>query len=824
MDEKLKTEYAIDNNKLLILDADYNQRVFISLTQSPDGNIKPKLEYRGKNRRIGKNIKQNVSDLMSLKPTENGIEVYIGRQRFAGFCLKEGHYVIDESIPQEHLTAFEMRLLARPGGQVGIPFPRNIPKEMAPITDLHTHFAGSASPEGLFELGLKHNIIVPAELVKKLKIKKDHLIKDNKSGGYFLSSFEYDETAKETLLDALRIPKEDQETFRKMEEIYAIRGLFTKNPKLFPDLLMLVGKELAEKGVKYTEMSLSSVISDTNVLKTITEELPKVEKETGCRMRFLAALWRHSDKEWNQDEVDRIKTVAKNPYVVGIDVMGHETNSTTEFGPEIKEVALWAMENDPNFCIRVHAGENPLFRNNVKDVLKIMDQARSEYAAQKGVDENTVAFPQIRIGHGLYGVDKETLALCRKTGAIVEFNMSSNMALNNINFIKEVPIREYIQHGVPFVLGSDGQGIYSTFAVQEMVLASAAGVSLDAFKKMRETEQHIIEVEQKNFTRKQQQMQSTILSGHRFEDIFHAAYSTETGLPRFSDEITKRHAQEKAQMLARVHSQLSSLGIETDPQKVMDVMRDKLPILITGASSRTWKDISEQDQKNIGKVMRALVNLIDPKKAYLLTGGANLGVEREAHIAAHNRNTKTADQLAVVGTLTERVAYQERSQIDKDTITHAVFLNMENGRPARSWFDLPDTVLPYVMLNGGEVIAIGGGGVVRDMIQRAYNMNMNLNLMEGPAGASTDEAETMPECKFKGSEDLIKNIYGHHPDVFVPGFDIKKLPQYLSVIENERANDSKSMLNALQSRIKVSLATKNKQTIIPSPSAGKDDI
>lgn len=64
-----------------------------------------------------------------------------------------------------------------------------------------------------------------------------------------------------------------------------------------------------------------------DVLKTIHKELPQIEQETGCKIRFLAAMWRHSDKEWNQDEVDRIKAVAKSPYVVGIDFMGHETNS-----------------------------------------------------------------------------------------------------------------------------------------------------------------------------------------------------------------------------------------------------------------------------------------------------------------------------------------------------------------------------------------------------------------------------------------------------------------------------------------------------------------
>ena len=159
-----------------------------------------------------------------------------------------------------------------------------------------------------------------------------------------------------------------------------------------------------------------------DVLKTIHKELPQIEQETGCKIRFLAAMWRHSDKEWNQDEVDRIKAVAKSPYVVGIDFMGHETNSTTEFGEELKEIAKWAALNDPSFVMRVHAGENPLFQDNVKDVLKIVKEATKEAEKESG---QTLRYPEIRIGHGLYGVDEECLQLCKETNTVKKKRMET---------------------------------------------------------------------------------------------------------------------------------------------------------------------------------------------------------------------------------------------------------------------------------------------------------------------------------------------------------------------------------------------------------------
>ena len=56
------------------------------------------------------------------------------------------------------------------------------------------------------------------------------------------------------------------------------------------------------------------------------------------------------------------------------------------------------------------------------------------------------------------------------------------------------------------------------------------------------------------------------------------------------------------------------------------------------------------------------------------------------------------------------------------------------------------------------MIAVGGGGVVRDMIQRAHNMKLGINLMDGPEGASTDKAAIMPEYAFKGAQGLIKSF------------------------------------------------------------------
>lgn len=187
--------------------------------------------------------------------------------------------------------------------------------------------------------------------------------------------------------------------------------------------------------------------------------------------------------------------------------------------------------------------------------------------------------------------------------------------------------------------------------------------------------------------------------------------------------------------------------------------------------------------------MQVLVNVIDPDKACILTGGTNHGVEKQLHEAAHNKNRRSDKKLAVIGTLTEEAAYTDLASIENDTITHAVVLEL-NGRPAKSWFDLPDAVLDILDKRQGEMIAVGGGGVVRDMIQRAHNMNLGINLMNGPEGASTDKAEIMPEYAFNGAKGLVERLYDKHPDVFAKDFDISKVDEYVETARRQQRSMS----------------------------------
>ena len=772
-------EYYVDYPRLFKINLDYSKEISLEIVEDK-GNVVPVIKYLGADKPSGDNVISNLEKIISIKQENGGYNLYLKDECFAHFKEDKGSQkiILDTELPQKHLTAFEMRTLARKNVELKI-FARDDINGLKHSTDLHTHFAGCLSPEDLIEIGIKHDLSIPSGLLSKADVDTAKYGKEA-NGDVKLSDLTSDDLQK--YASSMRIPLEQQETFNKMEEIYVMRGPFTKNKELFPDLLRKVAESHAKSGIKYAEFSLSSVIGDMDVLKTLHKELPQIEKDTGCQVRFLAAMWRHSDKEWNQDEVDRIKAVAQSPYVVGIDFMGHETNSTTEFGEELKEIAKWAALHDPSFVMRVHAGENPRFQDNVKDVLKIVKEATKEAEIESG---STLKCPEIRIGHGLYGVDEECLQLCKETGAVIEFNMASNLSLNNIDNIKDVPLRKYIDNEIKFVLGSDGMGIYSTNPEQDIILAHAAGVSKEEFIEMNEFEEQLIDSKGQRFEEKNTQIQKLLDSGKNFEDIFKPKYNTADGKTHYNDDVWQRKNAEIKKLQEFLNSEISRVGAETDPDKVANVMAGKMPILVTGASVKAWPNISEEQQDEIRTAMQVLVNVIDPEKAYIMTGGTNHGVEKQLHEVAHSRNLKYSPQLAVIGTLTEEAAYQDRASIEENTITHAVVLSL-NGKIAKRWFDLPDTVLNVVEENKGEMIAVGGGGIVRDMIQRAHNMGLGINLMNGPEGASTDKATIMPEYAFEGAKGLIEKLYNKHPDIFVKDFDIRKLDKNIEDARGEQ--------------------------------------
>jgi len=734
-----------------------------------NGNIDYKFECITVEDKLSQNIIGNLQNVSVLEQSEDSdiCRLKISDTIFINISKTTGEIECINT-----LTAFETRTLAQ-GKEIEGLFERNGTTDFMPKTDLHTHFAGALTPDILLEVAQNHNLSYPAEMLKECGIEVEKYVVDERG---LVQITEISNEDIEKFKAKLMISQVTQETFNKMEDVYRLRGPFTKNKELFPDYLRALAQDYKQKGVEYSELSFSAFISDPEYMKMMEEVLPEIENETGVKLRFLAGIWRHSDKEWNLDDVDRIKSVAQSRYIVGCDVMGHETNSTDNIQEELQELARYTMESDPNFVIRVHAGENPMFKENVGRALEII------YEEYKKMPEGT-PMPKVRIGHGLYGVDDKVLNLAKEMGAIIEFNMSSNLALNNINAINEVPIAKYIENGIKVVLATDGHGMYSTSGEQEVLLASAAGVKTEDFAKIAEVENEV-----RNTAI---QREETHLPIANIEELYDVTYATEDGKPRYTKEVGERYRIEKQKAIEHLGEKIAFTGAITDIEGIEEATKGKIPIVLSGASKKAWPNISQEDQENIRVVMQVLANTLNPETSYIVTGGTNHGVEKEMHEAVNRRNKKAEEQLVLLGTFTLEATNDDTNEVEKDTITHATILEL-NGRMANNWQELPDTQLEYAQERGGYMIAVGGGGVVNDMIQRAHNIGVDMHLMDGPSGASTNKSKSLSGngYSFKTGEELLTRLYERNRDLFCDSFSLENIEEYieqarLQIRENE---------------------------------------
>lgn len=780
------------NNKGAIM-ASYNFKLnsdgsLVGVVYSAGEEERPRVMVQSKhtNHKNANNLVSNVSGIVSVEEKEGIIRIRLKNDVYVKINKQTGS-VINEN----ELTSFETRIFARAATPEALPFARFAEKPKQMVTDLHTHFAAALSPEQLIECGLGNGVRFTEETARKLKLNVKY-IKKQEDGTYALEDVISTTSNYDLLVSSMKIDTSQQETFNKMEEIYTARGPFTKNPKMFVPMLWAIARDAQANGVKYMELSQSSIISNMSQLKMVEENLPAIEAETGVMLRFLGAMSRHSDKEWNDDETDKLKVAMKSPYVVGCDFMGHETNPTNDFYDNLKALAKHAMLTDPKFVIRAHAGENPLFKSNVRQVLLAVEDAHFELCQELGRDD--IPYPQVRLGHGIYGFneppsweeegkrsyDISTEQLCKMIKPIVEFNMSSNLSLNNINGIDEIPIKRYVDLGVDVVLGTDGKGIYSTTIAQEMLLAHQAGITMEDFKSISRTEERVIATARARFAERLAD------PAGKSENISVAQQTCFSGGHRkFTPEVEKMHMEEAQRVQTSLGEMIANSGAETDVAKISDAIRGKRPIMITGASVKNYPKILEHpEQVRAFKIaLETLTQIVDPDKAYIITGGTNHGVEGEMHKIAHDYNETHDKKFVILGTLTEEAAKNSHSpdervrntnRIDPNTITHAVIPTL-NGKPAKRWFDLPDCSL--TMARGGCVVAVGGGPIVSDMIQRGHNMGLTMHIMSGIVGASGEKSVSLAGngYEFSNALEFAKKLIKENPDMIRSGLTYEKL-------------------------------------------------
>ncbi|HYH98256.1 NUDIX domain-containing protein [Hyalangium sp.] len=594
---------------------------------------------------------------------------------------------LGDILPVEALTAFEARFLA--DSDVPMTLPAG-PPSFSPRTDLHTHFAAALPGRTLLELAAEEGVTVPRGLLAEAGI----------DARQDVPATVLEVLARERLARSLDVPLDRQITFHDMERLYARRSPFTKHPRLFVPQLRAISQELAASGVSYAELSLSTAV-EPEVLAALHASLEDIEATSGVRLRFLVALSRHDDLEWDLDVLDRLEQCLTSRAVVGVDIMGHETCSTRAFVPVLERAAALGGAR-PGFVVRVHAGENPAFPENVRVAVRTL-----------------LPFPgvEIRIGHGLYGVDDDTLASMARNAdrVVVEFNLTSNLALNNIQTTLQVPLRRYVDAGVAVVLGSDGAGLYGTSALEEARAALACGLDEARLARLRLTE-------------------DTLLA--RRQEREHAAPPLRDWLPpplaprrHFTPARAAELAALRGALRAAQDQRLRELGATVVDE--VPTLADRPVLWLAGAWRHAFAAWSPDAVRHATTVLEEVLRGLAARGGVLLTGGTLHGVEGLSHGLAALAGVEVLG--AIVG---ETLADDLDGRVQKF------------WRCARSLYEKAAPVVRLVRDTHGLGLFLGGGLIVADEQQAAHNVRARHVLLSGLRGAAVDAARASQHARF----------------------------------------------------------------------------
>ena len=462
---------------------------------------------------------------------------------------------------------------------------------------------------------------------------------------------------------SLSILKDSQAVFTNLEKLYLYRYVFTKgtaadyrvplqgmdqiedpdirgylakalednrdpdyvNNTLYEDTLLWIGREYAKKHITHVQISDTTLVkkdaSNPRMLHQVHRILPLVKQETGVDIRFLAAIRRIPltlvkdsivSGDYLTEAIQALEVVSRDPYVVGSDFVGEEITDIGELRAVIRQIVTQIASRDPHWTIRAHAGENDTLKTNMSKAIDLVEEALLPGQA----------FPHMRIGHGIYCAKPSSkegqrlLSRLKGHDVTLEFQLSSNVRLNNIIDLRQHPLKSYLEQGIACVMGTDGCGLYGTDGIDEqLALSNFLGITDAEFLKMKAAEKTVLSQQAERFQKSSEAFQKA-LAGRSVEDYYTQALAQ---LPENGD---------------RVHFEIKKRpSYPVFRQTVRELPWDKYPIVIAGGSfhgSHSPNRVSEGDTR----VLQALLDGLDPEKVFFVIGHRLAGHER--YLAEHN--------------------------------------------------------------------------------------------------------------------------------------------------------------------------------------------
>jgi hypothetical protein len=173
-------------------------------------------------------------------------------------------------------------------------------------------------------------------------------------------------------------------------------------------------------------------------------------------------------------------------------------------------------------------------------------------------------------------------------------------------------------------------------------------------------------------------------------------------------------------------------------EEMPSFLHGRRPVLISGASKKSWPNVTVENQKLVEDTLEKLMAHLNPAKYVIVTGGTDFGVEKIAHQIAARRG------FEILGTISENTGPQEVSTLIRNFVPLAI-----------NWFGKSRPVLAEIVKPfNGLVLFQGGGAILKEEIELAVRLNVPMFLQRDPEGAAAEAAKQYPQHSFSSYQDL----------------------------------------------------------------------
>ena len=480
-----------------------------------------------------------------------------------------------------------------------------------------------------------------------------------------------------------------------------------KNNTLREDKLLWIGREYQKQGIKYVEIADTTLgkrgLPAVELLEEVHKIMPEIEKETGVKIRFLFAIRRIpltiiqdsiANSDYLRENLNVLRAISKSPYVVGSDFIGEEINDISELKPVINEIVKYVFEEDEGYTIRIHAGENDSLKDNVANSIRCVREALNP--GQK--------MPKVRIGHGLYTANfeseegKKLIKEIKDAGAVMEFQITSNVRLNNLSDLSKHPLKKYLNNDIKCVQGTDGCGFYGIDTIDEqLALQNLIGLNEDDFMKMRITEEEICKESQEYFEQKSKKFEKWLNGRNMREAIL-----------ELEEKYEKDNKNNKIEL--RITDKVKSEDYLSH-MIVKGLPMDKIPIIIAGGSFNA-RGIHTNVEEKGRKILEDIVERENPNDAYFVIGHSIRGYEKEIIEICKEKGKK----FEIYAIIPNMISKEVKERILNSGITGVcISIESEYSGIYKSFnyeiFERRDSI----------VIAFDGNSPVSNLVQEAKN-------------------------------------------------------------------------------------------------------